>query len=74
MSLTDGAVFARPALVAVTLAVPADSVVDAAWVTVPLLAFWTRPALLALTHTADARSVGATVHYAHLCRRRAAGI
>lgn len=71
--LTDGAVFTRPALVAVTLAIPADSVVDAAWVTVPLLAFWTRPALLALTHTADARSVGAAVHHAHLCRRGGRG-
>lgn len=68
--LTDGAVFTRPALVAVTLALSADSVVDAAWVTVPLLTFWSCPAFLALTHTTDAWSVGTTVHHAHLCRER----
>lgn len=65
--LTDGAVFTRPALVAVALALPADSVVDAAWVTVPLLTFWSRPAFLAVTHAADAGAMGAAVHHTHLC-------
>lgn len=68
--LTDGAVFTRPALVAVTLALPADSMVDAAWVTVPLLTFWSCPAFLALTHTTDAWSVGTTVHHTDLCGER----
>lgn len=67
--LTNGAVFARPALVAVTLALTTDSVVDAAWVTVPLLTFWSCPAFLAVTHTADARAVGTAVHHTHLCRK-----
>lgn len=71
--LTDGAVFTRPALMAVTLALSADSVVDAAWVTVPLLTFWSCPAFLALTHTADAGSVGTAVHHAYLCCQRKAG-
>lgn len=65
--LTDGAVFTRPALMAVTLALSADSVVDAAWVTVPLLTFRACPAFLALTRTADAGSMGTAVHHAHLC-------
>lgn len=65
--LTDGAVFTRPALVAVTLALPADAVVDAAWVTVPLFAFRPRPAFLAVTYAADAGAVGTAVHHAHLC-------
>lgn len=68
--LTDGAVFTRPALVAVTLALSADAVVDAAWVTVPLLTFWSCPAFLALTHTTDARAVGTAVHHTHLCHER----
>lgn len=68
--LTDGAVFTRPALVAVTLALSADSVVDAAWVTVPLLTFWSCPAFLAVTHTTYAGAVGATVHHTHLCRKK----
>jgi len=68
--LTDGAMFARPALMAVTLALPADSVVDAARVTVPLLAVWSHPAFLAVTHAADAQAAGTTVHHAHLCSER----
>lgn len=67
--LTDGAVFTRPALVAVALALPADAVVDAAWVTVPLLTFWSRPSLLAVTPAAEAGAMGAAVHHTHLCSK-----
>lgn len=70
--LTNGAVFTRPALMAVTLALSADSVVDAAWVTVPLLTFWSCPAFFALTHTANAGPVGTAVHHAYLCCQRKA--
>lgn len=66
-ALTNGAVFARPALVAVALALAADSVIDAAWVTVPLLTLRPRPALLTVTHSADARAVGTAVNHADFC-------
>lgn len=68
--LTDGAVFTGPALVAVTLALPADSVVDAAWVTVPLLTFRPCPTFLTVTHATDARAVRTTVYHAHLCCKK----
>lgn len=43
--------------------------VNAAWVTVPLLTFWSRPAFLAVTGTTDAGAVGTAVHHTHLCCR-----
>ena len=65
--LTDAAVLPSPALVTVTLALPAHAVVRAARVTVPLVALGPHPALLALAGPAHAGPVRASLHHAHLC-------
>ena len=56
-----------PALVALTLALLADSVLSAHGVAGLLVTDRTRPALLATTAAPETHAVGAAVHHTHLC-------
>lgn len=67
--LTDIAVLPRPSLVTLTLPLLTHSVLAAERVAGLLVTHSPRPALLTATHTAEADSITATVHFTHLCLR-----
>lgn len=64
---TDGAVLSVPALLALTLPIPACPVLHTQRVADTLVTPGACPALLTATHTADTHAVGATVRRANLC-------